>query len=141
MLRSLLAGKIHRATVTHADLHYVGSLTVDGELMAAAGMVANERVLVVDIDNGARLETYLIEGEPGSGVLGVNGAAAHLIHPGDTVIVMSFGLVDDAEQTRHQPRVVHVDGDNRIIAVGTRAEEAIAEGLSTPPFARTQSDD
>lgn len=138
MLRSLLSGKIHRATVTHADLHYVGSLTVDATLMTAAGMVADERVTVVDIDNGARLDTYLIEGEPGSGVIGINGAAAHLVHPGDRVIIMSYGIFDDSEARGHHPNVVHVNDHNEVIAVGTRSEEALAEGLETPPFARAR---
>ena len=140
MLRSLLSGKIHRATVTHADLHYVGSLTVDLELMDAAGMVADERITLVDIDTGARLETYLIEGEPGSGVIGVNGAAAHLVHPGDKVIIMSYGLMDENEAVGHRPRVVHVDDGNRVIALGSRSEEAVAEGLATPPLARVRAD-
>jgi aspartate 1-decarboxylase len=117
--RTLLNGKIHRATVTQADLHYVGSLTIDQDLMEAADIVEGEMVQVVDIDNGARLSTYAITGERGSGVIGVNGAAAHLVHPGHLVIVMSFAALDDAERAAHRPRVVHVDQANRVVALGT----------------------
>ncbi|WP_123024972.1 aspartate 1-decarboxylase [Mycolicibacterium stellerae] len=118
MQRTLLGGKIHRATVTQADLHYVGSLTIDAELMAAAGIIEGEQVHVVDITNGARLVTYAITGAPGSGVIGVNGAAAHLISPGDLVIVMSFLQIDDSDSAAHQAKVVHVDAANRIVALG-----------------------
>ncbi|MFC5819411.1 aspartate 1-decarboxylase [Nonomuraea harbinensis] len=118
MQRTLLGGKIHRATVTQADLHYVGSLTIDKVLMDAAGLVEGEQVHVVDIDNGARLVTYAIEGAPGSGVIGVNGAAAHLVSPGDLVIVMSYRQVTEDELGSYVPSVVHVDGRNRIVAVG-----------------------
>jgi len=93
MLRTMLKSKIHRATVTQADLHYVGSLTVDADLMEAADLLEGEQVTVVDVDNGARLITYVITGEPGSGIIGINGAAAHLIHPGDLVIVIAYGVV------------------------------------------------
>jgi aspartate 1-decarboxylase len=89
MRRTMLKSKVHQATVTHADLHHVGSLTVDAGLMEAADLLPGERVHVVDINNGARLETYVIEGPPGSGVIGVNGAAARLVHPGDLVIIIS----------------------------------------------------
>lgn len=97
MLRTMFKSKIHRATVTHADLHYVGSVTVDRDLMDAADLLPGELVHIVDITNGARLETYVIEGERGSGVIGVNGAAAHLVRPGDLVILISYAQVDDAE--------------------------------------------
>jgi aspartate 1-decarboxylase len=117
--RTLLSGKIHRATVTQADLHYVGSLTIDRDLMRAAGIIAGEMVQVVDIDNGARLITYAITGEPGSGVIGVNGAAAHLIEPGHLVIIMSFAQLADDECAEHEPKVVHVDAGNRIVALGS----------------------
>ncbi|HEX3005881.1 MAG TPA: aspartate 1-decarboxylase, partial [Angustibacter sp.] len=96
MLRPMLLGKIHRATVTEADLHYVGSLTLDADLLDAAGLLPGQQVDVVDVTNGARLTTYVIEGERGSGVVCVNGAAAHLVHPGDVVIVIAYGLLDDA---------------------------------------------
>ncbi|MFI6318919.1 aspartate 1-decarboxylase [Nonomuraea sp. NPDC050556] len=119
MHRTLLGGKIHRATVTQADLHYVGSITIDKELMDAADLVEGEQVHVVDIDNGARLTTYAIEGPPGSGVIGVNGAAAHLVHPGDLVIIMSFQQVEEGEVRGHRPHIVHVDRDNRIVDLGT----------------------
>src|SRR3954471_2574533 len=113
MFRTMLKSKIHRATVTQADLHYVGSLTVDRDLMDAADLLVGEKIAVVDVTNGARLETYVIEGERGSGVIGVNGAAAHLVHPGDLVIVIGYGLMSDFEARTYQPRVVHVDADNR----------------------------
>ena len=116
MRRTLLNGKIHRATVTGAELHYPGSITIDAELMAAAGLVDWERVLVVDVTNGARLETYAIPGG-GPGVVEMNGAAAHLMHVGDTVIIMSFVDVDDAEARGWRPTIVLVDESNRITAV------------------------
>jgi aspartate 1-decarboxylase len=125
MHRTLMNGKIHRATVTQADLHYVGSLTIDADLMAAADIVEGERVQIVDITNGARLETYAITGEPGSGVIGVNGAAAHLVHPGDLVIIITYAQVDEAERARHQPRVVHVDADNRQVHLGHDPAEPV----------------
>lgn len=125
MLRQLLSGKIHRAKVTQADLHYVGSLTIDEDLMDAAGIAENEVVQVVDIDNGARLTTYAIRGPRGSGVIGMNGAAARLIQPGDLVIIMAFGLVDEEEFAKHEPRVVHVDADNRIIHLGADSSEPV----------------
>lgn len=132
----MLKSKIHRATVTHANLHYVGSLTVDRELMEAADLLPGEQVAVVDVTNGARLETYVIEGEPGSGVIGVNGAAARLIHEGDLVIVISYAQFADAEARAYQPRVVHVDGRNRVIDIGADLAESLVEELVRPPFAR-----
>jgi aspartate 1-decarboxylase len=114
----MLKSKIHRATVTHADLDYVGSVTVDRDLMEAADLLAGELVAVVDITNGARLETYVIEGERGSGVIGINGAAAHLVHPGDLVILISYLQMAYGEEGGYAPRVVHVDADNRIVALG-----------------------
>jgi aspartate 1-decarboxylase len=119
MYRTMLKSKIHRATVTHADLHYVGSVTVDAALLEAADLLPGELVSIVDVTNGARLETYTIEGERGSGVLGINGAAAHLIHPGDVVILISYMSVDDREAREHKPRVVHVDECNRVKELGT----------------------
>ncbi|MEU2117307.1 aspartate 1-decarboxylase [Streptomyces sp. NPDC016459] len=119
MIRTMFKSKIHRATVTQADLHYVGSVTVDADLMEAADLLPGELVHIVDIDNGARLETYVIEGERGSGVIGINGAAAHLVHPGDLVILISYAQVDDAEARTFVPRVVHVDADNRIVELGS----------------------
>ena len=125
MHRTLMNGKIHRATVTQADLHYVGSLTIDAELMAAADIVEGERVQVVDITNGARLETYAITGAAGSGVIGVNGAAAHLVHPGDLVIIISYAQVAEAERAAHRPNVVHVDADNRQVHFGHDPAEPV----------------
>ncbi|MER5625078.1 aspartate 1-decarboxylase [Streptosporangium sp. NPDC002544] len=126
MQRVLMNGKIHRATVTQADLHYVGSLTIDAELMAAADIVEGEQVHVVDIDNGARLVTYAITGEAGTGIIGVNGAAAHLVHPGHLVIIISYGTFDAAEAKAHRPKVVHVDGANRVVALGSDPAEPVA---------------
>ncbi len=124
MQRTLMIGKIHRATVTQADLHYVGSLTIDANLMKAANIVEGEQVQVVDITNGARLETYAITGEPGSGVIGVNGAAAHLVRPGDLVII-TYGRFDENEVDGHRPRVVHVDADNRQVYLGDDPAEPV----------------
>ncbi|MFI5888126.1 aspartate 1-decarboxylase [Streptomyces sp. NPDC051554] len=118
MLRQVFKSKIHRATVTQADLNYVGSVTIDAGLLDAADLLPGELVHIVDITNGARLETYVIEGERGSGVIGINGAAAHLVHPGDLVIIISYAAVTDAEARALEPRVVHVDGANRIVALG-----------------------
>ncbi|MEU2563052.1 aspartate 1-decarboxylase [Streptomyces longispororuber] len=121
MLRTMFKSKIHRATVTQADLHYVGSVTIDADLLDAADLLPGELVHIVDVTNGARLETYTIEGERGSGVIGINGAAAHLVHPGDKVIIISYAQVDDAEARALRPRVVHVDADNRVVALGADA--------------------
>jgi aspartate 1-decarboxylase len=124
MYRTMLKSKIHRATVTQADLHYVGSVTVDEELMEAADLLPGEQVSIVDITNGSRLETYVIKGERGSGVLGINGAAAHLVHPGDLVILISYGQMDSAEAAAYEPRVVFVDAKNRVVEKGTDAGHA-----------------
>jgi aspartate 1-decarboxylase len=125
MMRIMMKSKIHRATVTQADLHYVGSVTIDADLLDAADMLEGEQVAIVDVTNGARIETYVIPGQRGSGVIGINGAAAHLIDPGDLVIIMSFGLFDDAEARALRPRVVHVDEHNRIVKLGTDAAEPV----------------
>ncbi|WP_370945146.1 aspartate 1-decarboxylase [Amycolatopsis sp. cg5] len=114
MLRTMLKSKIHRATVTQADLHYVGSVTVDADLMDAADLLPGEQVSIVDVTNGARLETYVIQGERGSGVLGINGAAAHLVHPGDLVILISYGQMDSIEAVAYEPKIVFVDAANRV---------------------------
>ncbi|MFE0878594.1 aspartate 1-decarboxylase [Streptomyces smyrnaeus] len=136
MLRTMFKSKIHRATVTQADLHYVGSVTIDADLLDAADLLPGELVHIVDITNGARLETYVIEGERGSGVLGINGAAAHLVHPGDLVIVISYAQVDDAEARATRPRVVHVDAENRIVALGADASEPpLGSDAERPPYA------
>jgi aspartate 1-decarboxylase len=120
--RQMLKSKIHRATVTDCDVDYVGSITVDAELMADADLIANEQVHVWDLENGSRFVTYAIEGESGSGTIQVNGAAAHLTEPGHKVIVASFGAYDEADLERYAPRVVHVDERNRAIAVDSRPE-------------------
>ncbi|MFD6023918.1 aspartate 1-decarboxylase [Streptomyces griseoluteus] len=125
MLRTMFKSKIHRATVTQADLHYVGSVTIDAELLEAADLLPGELVHIVDVTNGARLETYVIEGERGSGVIGINGAAAHLVQPGDLVIIISYAQVSDAEARELKPRVVHVDAGNRIVALGADASEPV----------------
>jgi aspartate 1-decarboxylase len=117
MQRTMLKSKIHRATVTDCDLHYVGSITIDPELLEAADIREFEQVAVVDVDNGARFETYTIAGERGSGDMKVNGAAARLVHRGDTIIVISYGSYDPEELDHYQPRVVHVGAHNEVIAV------------------------
>jgi aspartate 1-decarboxylase len=117
MLRTLMKSKLHRGTVTAANLHYVGSITVDQDLMDAADLLANEKVQVVDIDNGARLETYVIPGVRGSGDLCLNGAAARLVQPGDKIIVISYGVYTDAEAREHTPTVLILDEINRAVTV------------------------
>ncbi|BCJ65987.1 aspartate 1-decarboxylase [Polymorphospora rubra] len=118
MYRTMLKSKIHRATVTQADLHYVGSVTVDEDLLDAADLLPGEQVAIVDITNGARLETYTIPGPRGTGVIGINGAAARLVQPGDLVILISYAQLDDATARSYRPRIVHVDADNKIIELG-----------------------
>ena len=113
----MLKSKIHRATVTGCDLHYVGSITLDAELMESADLLPGELVHVLDVDNGNRFETYVIEGPPGSGEVCLNGAAARLVHQGDRVIVVSYGVYDEHELASHKPRVVHVDERNAIVQV------------------------
>ncbi|MGW7269252.1 aspartate 1-decarboxylase [Streptomyces sp. NPDC054864] len=138
MMRTMFKSKIHRATVTQADLHYVGSVTVDADLLDAADLLPGELVHIVDITNGARLETYTIEGERGSGVIGINGAAAHLVHPGDRVIIISYAQVDDAEARTLRPKVVHVEGENnRIVALGDDAAAPVpgADDMARSPQA------
>ncbi len=114
MRRTMMKSKLHRATVTQADLHYVGSLTLDRDLMDAADLLPNEKVQVVDIDNGSRLETYVIPGDRGSGVVCMNGAAARLVQPGDVVIIISYAEVEDEEARRFEPLAVLVDEHNRV---------------------------
>jgi aspartate 1-decarboxylase len=117
MQRTMLKSKIHRATVTDSDLHYVGSITIDPELLDASEILEFEQVAVVDVSNGARFETYTIAGERGSGEVKVNGAAARLVHRGDTIIVISYAAYDPDELQNYEPRVVHVDADNQIINI------------------------
>jgi aspartate 1-decarboxylase len=126
MRRKMLKSKIHRATVTGSDLHYVGSITVDADLLEAADILEHELVHVLDVDNGARFETYTIAGARGSGEIKINGAAARLVHTGDTVIVVSYADYEKDELETYEPVVVHVDSDNRIITV----DDAVAELLS-----------
>ena len=126
MRRTMLKSKIHRATVTGSDLHYVGSITVDADLLEAADILEHELVHVLDIDNGARFETYTIAGARGSGEIKINGAAARLVHTGDTVIVVSYAEYEKEELEMYEPVVVHVDADNEIITV----DDAVAELLS-----------
>jgi aspartate 1-decarboxylase len=127
MQRVMLKSKIHRATVTDCDLHYVGSITIDPDLLEAADILEHEQVHVVDVDNGARFETYTIAGQRGSGDMRVNGAAARLVHRGDTIIVISYGSYTEADLQRYEPRVVHVEAEtNRIITI----DEQVATLLS-----------
>ena len=114
MFRTMLGGKIHRATVTEADLNYVGSITIDQNLLEAAGILVNEKVAIVNNNNGERFETYTIPGERGSGVVCLNGAAARLVQKGDIVIIMSYVMLSEPEIAAHEPKVVLVDEHNKI---------------------------
>lgn len=125
MYRTMLKSKVHRATVTQADLHYVGSVTIDRDLMDAADLLPGEQVAIVDINNGSRLETYVLEGPRGSGMIGINGAAARLVHTGDLVIIISYMTVTDAEARASTPRVVFVDAENRISGVSGDPADAL----------------
>jgi aspartate 1-decarboxylase len=128
MQRVMLKSKIHRATVSDCDLHYVGSITIDPELLEAADIMAHEQVHVVDVDNGARFETYTIVGERGSGEICVNGAAARLVHRGDTIIVISYAHYTEADLERYEPRVVHVESQtNRIITIDDEVATLIGQ--------------
>jgi aspartate 1-decarboxylase len=127
MQRTMLKSKIHRATVTDCDLHYVGSITIDADLLEAADIREFEQVAVVDVDNGARFETYTIAGERGSGDMKVNGAAARLVHRGDTIIVISYGGYDPDDLEHYKPRVVHVDAHNEIIDVDSAVATLLTE--------------
>jgi aspartate 1-decarboxylase len=126
MNRTMLKSKIHRATITASDLHYVGSITIDPDLLEAADILEHEQVAVVDVDNGARVETYTIAGQRGSGTIQVNGAAARLVHTGDTIIVISYAQYSREEMEHYEPRVVHVDRENAIIDV----DDAVATLLT-----------
>jgi aspartate 1-decarboxylase len=117
MQRQMLKSKIHRAKLTDCDVDYVGSITLDPDLMRQADMLVNEQVHVWDIDNGARFVTYAIEGEHGSGTVQVNGAAARLVRPGDKVTIASFGAYDESDLDRYSPVVVHVGDANEVVAV------------------------
>ena len=126
MRRTMMKSKIHRATVTGSDLDYVGSITLDPKLMDLADVLEHEQVHVLDLDNGARFETYTIAGERGSGEIKVNGAAARLVHHGDTIIVISYGAYDPDDLERYEPRVVHVDAHNQIIDVDNEVATLLA---------------
>jgi aspartate 1-decarboxylase len=126
MKRTMLKSKVHRATVTGSDLHYVGSITMDPELLEGADILEHELVHVLDIDNGNRFETYTIAGARGSGDVVINGAAARLAHEGDKVIVVSYAEYDESEIESYEPRVVHVDGRNRIVDVDSNVERLVA---------------
>ncbi len=131
----MFKSKIHRATVTHADLHYVGSVTVDLDLLEAADILPGELVSIVDVTNGSRLETYTIAGERGSGVIGINGAAAHLMQENDIVILITYAQMTTEEAKSYEPRVVHVDENNRVVQLGNDPAEGLTPGLLRPPFA------
>ena len=130
MQRHMLKSKIHRATVTDCDVDYIGSITIDTELMAGADLITNEQVHVWDIDNGARFVTYVIDGEAGSGTIQVNGAAAHLTRPGHKVIVASFANYDEADLERYSPVVVHVGEKNEAVAVDSHPEVLLTEEVA-----------
>jgi len=125
MMRIMMKSKIHRATVTQADLDYVGSVTLDAALMEAADLLEGEQVAIVDITNGARIETYAIPGPAGSGVIGINGAAAHRVHPGDLVIIMGYAMMSDEQARTLKPKVVHVDAENRVVKIGNDPAEPV----------------
>jgi aspartate 1-decarboxylase len=131
MFRSMMKSKIHRATVTQADVDYVGSVTVDVDLMSAADILPGEQIAIADITNGTRLETYAIAGPAGSGIVGINGAAARLIRPGDLVILITYAQFSDAEARALVPRIVHVDEQNRITRIGNDAAETLDAALPT----------
>ncbi len=124
-MRVMLKSKIHRATVTQADLDYVGSVAIDAALMEAADLIEGEQVAIADITNGARLETYVITAPRGSGMISINGAAAHLMQAGDMIIIMNYAVLEDAEAKALKPRVVHVDEDNRIVRIGKDPAETV----------------
>lgn len=135
MKRTMFKSKIHRATVTQADLHYVGSVTVDLDLLEAADILPGELVSIVDVTNGARLETYTIAGERGSRVMGINGPAAHLIHEGDTIILITYAEMTTEEARSYVPQIVHVNERNEIVQIGNDPAEAVTEGITRPPHA------
>ena len=123
MILTMLKAKIHRATVTESNLHYVGSITIDRDLMEASGILEYEKVSVVDIDNGSRFDTYVIEGDCGSGVICVNGAAARLVQPGDKVIILAYCQMDSEEAENHSPKIVFVGSGNKILEIKSSEEQ------------------
>lgn len=124
MFRTMMKSKIHKATVTEANLNYVGSITIDEDLMEAADLLGNEKVQVVNNNNGARLETYVIPGPRGTGVICLNGAAARLVQPGDVVIIMSYALMSDEEARQYKPKVAIMGADNKIVELRQAEEHA-----------------
>lgn len=126
MQRTMLKSKIHRGTITASDLHYVGSITIDPDLLEAADVLPFEMVAVVDVDNGERFETYTMSGERGSREIKVNGAAARLVHQGDTIIIISYGSYDARELAAYRPTVVHVDANNEIVAIDERVSTLVS---------------
>lgn len=141
LMRPMMVGKIHRATVTEADLHYVGSITIDADLLDAADLPVGQQVDVVNITNGSRLTTYVIPGERGAGGICINGAAAHHVNPGDMVIIIAYGMLADSEAREYVPKVVFVDEKNRIVEAGSDPG-GVPEGFglysSAIPFATMQ---
>lgn len=141
LMRPMMVGKIHRATITQADLHYVGSITIDVELLEAADLPVGQQVDVVNITNGSRLTTYAIPGERGGGEICINGAAAHYVNPGDLVIIIAYGMLADAEARTYTPKVVFVNEDNRIVEC-SEDPGAVLDGYglesSATPFAAAQ---
>jgi aspartate 1-decarboxylase len=134
MQRQMLKSKIHRATITDCDVDYVGSITLDPELMRQSDLLVNEQVHVWDIDNGARFVTYVIEGEPGSGTVQINGAAARLVRNGDKVIIASFGAYDDSDLEHYSPIVVHVDDRNEVVAIDSDPSVLLASNPEQETF-------
>lgn len=124
MFRTMMNGKIHRATVTEANLNYVGSITIDEDILEKVGMAANEKVQIVNNNNGARFETYIIPGVRGSGVICLNGAAARLVHVGDVVIIISYALIPEEKVKSHQPKIAILDENNRISQMISYESEA-----------------
>lgn len=122
MFITLMKSKIHRARVTEANLHYIGSITVDEELMEAAGILKNEKVQIVDNNNGNRFETYVIPGARGSGMICLNGAAARLVHPGDIIIIIAYGMLDIKEAREFEPRIIFVGEENKIVDIKNHEE-------------------
>lgn len=136
MRRKMLKSKIHRATITDCDLHYVGSITVDADLLEKSDILENELVHVLDIDNGSRFETYTIAGERGSGMIQVNGAAARLVAKGDKVIVVSYAEYEQAELEHYRPIVVHVDDENREVSVDSEVAKLLGSSVVQDPRER-----
>jgi len=136
MQRKMLKSKIHRATITDCDLHYVGSITIDADLLEQSDILENEQVHVLDIDNGQRFETYTIAGERGSGMMQVNGAAARLVAKGDKIIVVSYADYNEAELESYEPVVVHVDDDNNRVTVDNEVAKLLGQSVVQDPRER-----